>query len=82
MLKRAGLFFCDMAIIAGSAMLAQLLRDNFETTPDQALAFLPYVQVSTAVGGGCILAFGLHRRVWRLSALGDYLRVVAVLTGS
>lgn len=69
---------CDLIAIAMSAVLALLLRDNFETTREQIVVFLPYVVTTTCVGAACLLALGLHRGVWRLSVMGDYLRVVAL----
>lgn len=78
MLKRVSLFACDLLVIAASAVLALLLRDNFETAPEQLVSFIPYAMTTTFVGGACLLALGLHRGVWRLSVMSDYLRVVAV----
>lgn len=78
------LFACDLASVAFAALLALLLRDNFETAPEQIWAFLPYIATTVAVAAVALVIMGLNRGVWRLSVMSDYLRIVgaAILTVS
>ncbi|RTL71312.1 MAG: hypothetical protein EKK41_10735 [Hyphomicrobiales bacterium] len=78
------LFACDLASVALAALLALLLRDNFETAPEQIWAFLPYIATTVAVAAVAFVIMGLNRGVWRLSVMSDYLRIVgaAILTVS
>lgn len=78
MLKRFALFICDLVAIALAAIGAHLVRENFESSVEDILALLPYVITTLLIGASSLVLFGLHRGVWRLSALSDYLRVCAV----
>lgn len=75
MLKRTLLFCCDLAVIGGATLFAALLRDDFVFSREAILALLPYLVISLLVGGALLVTFGFHRRIWRLSALRDYLRI-------
>lgn len=59
--------------------MALLLRDNFETSPEQLIAFLPYLGTTIVVAGVVFLILGTSRNVWRLSVMRDYLRIVAAV---
>jgi FlaA1/EpsC-like NDP-sugar epimerase len=71
----------DMSIIALATLVAQLLRDNFETRVEQLAALAPYLTVTMVGGVLAVWSLGLNRSIWRLSAMADYLRATgAALT--
>lgn len=78
MLKRIALFICDLVAIGLAAVGAFLVRENFEATVGDVVAFLPYVVTTVLIGASSLVLFRLHRGVWRLSTLSDYLRICAV----
>lgn len=75
MLKRAALFVCDLAVIGLAAVLAFVLRENLAVSQDELKAFLPYAGTSMLIGSALLLVFRTHRGVWRMSALGEYMRL-------
>jgi FlaA1/EpsC-like NDP-sugar epimerase len=72
--------------IALATFGAQLLRDYFETRPDQFLALLPYLGATVAIALPVVTVLGLNKSIWRLSSMADYLcaaiATVAILTGT
>lgn len=64
----------DLGLIGLATLCAQFLRDNFDTSPDQVLALLPYVGLTGCVAIPVLTATGLNRSIWCLSAMADYLR--------
>lgn len=84
MLKRIGLFACELVSVVFATTLALLLRDNFETSNDQLVAFIPYLTTTVVIAAAALTIMGLNRSVWRLSVMSDYLRIVggAILTVS
>lgn len=77
-LKRIALFICDLLAIGLAAVSAYLVRENFEASFDDIISFLPYVITTLLIGASSLVLFRLHRGVWRLSSLSDYLRICAV----
>jgi FlaA1/EpsC-like NDP-sugar epimerase len=77
MRHRSLLFALDLCVVALASLCAQLLRDNFETRPDQVLALLPYLGLTLLVAAPVLTLFGLNRGIWRFSAMPDYLWAVA-----
>lgn len=78
MLKRIALFICDLVAIGLAAVSAFLVRENFEASLEDLIAFLPYVLTTLLIGASSLAFFRLHRGVWRLSSLSDYLRICAL----
>lgn len=76
-LKRIALFFCDLIAIGLAAVGAFLVRENFEISVDDIVTLAPYVATTVFIGGASLVIFRLHRGFWRLSSLGDYLRICA-----
>jgi lipopolysaccharide/colanic/teichoic acid biosynthesis glycosyltransferase len=76
----------DLCLIALATFGAQLLRDNFETRPDQFLALLPYLGATMAIALPIVTVLGLNKSIWRLSSMADYLRAsiatLAIVTGA
>ena len=75
MLKRIALFICDLIAIGSAAVCAFLIRENFETSFEELMAFAPYVATTVLTGAASLIVSRLHRGVWRLSTLSDYLRI-------
>jgi len=65
----------DVGLVAVAAVLALVLRDNLELAPARLAALWPYAALSCAVALVVFPALGLHRTIWRLSAMADYNRV-------
>jgi lipopolysaccharide/colanic/teichoic acid biosynthesis glycosyltransferase len=77
-LKRIALFICDLLVIGFAALGAYLVRENFEASVEDILALLPYIVTTLLIGASSLSLFRLHRGMWRLSSLSDYLRICAV----
>jgi lipopolysaccharide/colanic/teichoic acid biosynthesis glycosyltransferase len=86
MRHRIFLTVVDLCLIALATFGAQLLRDNFETRPEQFLALLPYLGATLAIAVPIVTVFGLNKSIWRLSSMADYLRAaiatLAIVTGA
>src|SRR5262245_52659225 len=63
----------DLCLIGLATLFAQLLRDSFETRPEQLLALLPYLGVTLAVAIPSLAVFKLDHSIWRFSGMADYL---------
>jgi lipopolysaccharide/colanic/teichoic acid biosynthesis glycosyltransferase len=63
----------DLSLIGLATLFAQLLRDSFDTRPEQILALLPYLGLSLASAIPVLGAFRLNQSIWRLSGMADYL---------
>lgn len=72
------LLSCDLAVIGGAALFALLLRENFAVSFDELALFMPYAASSMLTGGALLLIFRMHRGIWWLSGLSDYLRLCSI----
>jgi hypothetical protein len=63
----------DLCLIGLATVCAQLLRDSFETRPEQAIALLPYLGVTLAAAIPSLAVFKLNQGIWRFSGMADYL---------
>jgi lipopolysaccharide/colanic/teichoic acid biosynthesis glycosyltransferase len=72
----------DLFLIGLATLSAQLLRDSFETRPEQIAALLPYLGLTLAAAIPALALFRLNQSIWRLSAMPDYLNVLgaAIIT--
>lgn len=72
----------DLCLIGLATLCAQLLRDSFETRPQQIVALLPYIGLTLAAAIPGSALFRLNQSIWRLSGMPDYLNVLgaAILT--
>jgi lipopolysaccharide/colanic/teichoic acid biosynthesis glycosyltransferase len=70
----------DVIGVAFATLGALYLRDNLEYDADRFRALLPYLAISVAVSIPVLVAFGMHRAIWRLSALQDHLRSVGAIS--
>ena len=66
-------------VVAIATLGALFLRDNLEFDPDRFKALLPYLSISVAVSIPVLVAFGMHRAIWRLSSLQDYLKSIGAI---
>jgi len=73
MRHRLVLSIVDLCVIGLATLCAQLLRDSFETRPEQVVALLPYLGVTLAASIPSLAAFRLNQSIWRLSGMADYL---------
>jgi lipopolysaccharide/colanic/teichoic acid biosynthesis glycosyltransferase len=73
MRHRLVLSIVDLCLIGLATVCAQLLRDSFETRPEQLLALLPYVGLTLAAAIPSLALFKLNQSIWRFSGMTDYL---------
>jgi lipopolysaccharide/colanic/teichoic acid biosynthesis glycosyltransferase len=73
MRHRLVLSVVDLCLVGLTTLVAQLLRDSFETRPEQILALLPYLGVTLAVAIPSLAVFKLNQSIWRFSGMVDYL---------
>ena len=73
MRHRLVLSVVDLCLIGLATLFAQLLRDSFETRPEQLLALLPYLGVTLAAAIPSLAVFKLNQSIWRFSGMADYL---------
>src|SRR5262245_8439629 len=66
----------DLCLIALATLCAQLLRDSFETRPEQAMTLLPYLGLTLVAAIPSLAVFKLNQSIWRLSGMADYLRIL------
>jgi lipopolysaccharide/colanic/teichoic acid biosynthesis glycosyltransferase len=77
MRRSLGLLFCDLCLIALATLAAFLLRENFELPIDRLAVLLPHFVLTLIVAVPVLLSFSVHRSIWRLSVLVDYMRLAA-----
>lgn len=73
------LLLVDLILVAISTVLAFVLRDNLETSPERLIQILPYVSVTVLAAVPVLLVAGLNRTLWRFSYLVDYLRIAVAI---
>jgi lipopolysaccharide/colanic/teichoic acid biosynthesis glycosyltransferase len=73
MRHRLVLSIVDLCVIGLATICAQLLRDSFETRPEQLLALLPYLGLTLAAAIPSLALFKLNQSIWRFSGMADYL---------
>ena len=71
------LLVIDLTLLVMASVGALLLRNNLVLHPQQLEELFPYLSITLAVAVPVLLAFGLNRSIWRLSAMEDYIRVMA-----
>lgn len=76
MRHRLVLSVVDLCLIGVATLCAQLLRDSFETRPEQLAALLPYLGLTLAAAIPSLAVFRLNQSIWRLSGMADYLSVL------
>ncbi len=77
-MRRRLLLLADLGLVALATVAALVLRDNLAPSSERLRDFLPYLCETLLVAAPILMALGLDRSVWRLSAMSDYLRIVAV----
>ena len=75
--RSLGLLLCDLSLIALASLAAFFLRENFELSMDRLVVLLPHFLLTLAIAVPVLLAFSVHRSIWRLSVLVDYMRIAA-----
>lgn len=73
MRHRLVLSVVDLCLIGLATVCAQLLRDSFETRPEQLLTLLPYLGLTLAAAIPSLALFKLNQSIWRFSGMADYL---------
>jgi FlaA1/EpsC-like NDP-sugar epimerase len=81
-MHRLTLLVVDLVLLSLATAAALLLRDNLEVSPTRFRDLLPYLTITLAVGAGVLSVMGLNRAVWRLSAMPDYLRIMAAMVST
>jgi len=76
MRHRLVLSVVDLGLIGLATLCAQLLRDSFETRPEQVVALLPYLGLTLAAAIPSLAVFKLNHGIWRFSGMADYLSVL------
>jgi lipopolysaccharide/colanic/teichoic acid biosynthesis glycosyltransferase len=76
MRHRLVLSIVDLCLIGLATLSAQLLRDSFETRPEQIAGLLPYLGLTLAAAVPSLALFRLNQSIWRLSAMPDYLNAL------
>jgi lipopolysaccharide/colanic/teichoic acid biosynthesis glycosyltransferase len=66
----------DLALTLCALILALALRENMELPPAKVYAALSYYVTALVVAGPIFMICGLHKTIWRLSALPDYLQIL------
>src|SRR3972149_2695939 len=78
-MRRYLLLSIDLCLIAVATILAQVLRDNFDLSVERFESLAPYAALTIAAGVPVWIGLGLDRGIWRFSAMGDYLRILAAV---
>jgi FlaA1/EpsC-like NDP-sugar epimerase len=80
-ISRSGVIFAhDLAAALASLMLAFLLRDGGQLIWADARFLGKAAPLFLALAGASFLAFGLHRRIWGCTSIGDLAAVVKAST--
>lgn len=76
------LLLADMVLIVIATLAALDLRENLDLSYARVVLLAPYLAATLLVAIPVWLAFGIPRSIWRLTSLGDYVRVAvaALLT--
>ena len=76
-------FIHDLLVIPLAWLTAYWLRYNLSHIPDEFLTqAVWFLIVIVPIQGGTLLAFGVHRGVWRFTSLPDLTRVLkAIVVG-
>jgi lipopolysaccharide/colanic/teichoic acid biosynthesis glycosyltransferase len=75
--RRQLLLLIDLVLIAVATVLALILRDNLEVSSERLLGLVPYLGLTLIIAAIVLSGAGINRSIWRLSAMSDYLRLVA-----
>ena len=67
----------DVICIVLASVAAVILRDSFEFSSARLVALAPYFICTTFASVLVLAVSGVNRSIWRLSAMPDYLRIVA-----
>ena len=78
-MHRLKLLLLDCALVALASVFALLLRDNFEPSAARFAAFIPLLGLTLVATVVIFPAIGISRTIWRLTALNDYLRLLAAI---
>jgi lipopolysaccharide/colanic/teichoic acid biosynthesis glycosyltransferase len=70
----------EVGLVAAATMLALLLRDNFEASPEHVSALTPYLLFSAGVSAAAFLTTGSHRSLWRHASVGDSVAIAGAAT--
>jgi lipopolysaccharide/colanic/teichoic acid biosynthesis glycosyltransferase len=81
-LRRQWLAVIDLILVVLATVFALILRDNLEISVDRIRGLIPYIGLTMAVAVPVSAISGLHRSIWRLSFLSDYLRVFAAVVAT
>jgi lipopolysaccharide/colanic/teichoic acid biosynthesis glycosyltransferase len=74
------LMLIDVVAVLLATAAAVMLRDNFDTSAERAAILMPYFAFTAAAALAVIPLSGIHRTIWRFSAMPDYLRAIVAVT--
>ncbi len=74
-MRRYDLLILDVFLMCFATLLAFVLRENFEVSPDRLSQAAIYILATAVASVIVFFAVGTNRTVWRFMTLVDYLRV-------
>ncbi len=66
----------DIGLVALATIAALALREDFELHPAEFGALLPYLGLTVVAAAIIFASLDVHRAIWRLTAMADYLKVM------
>ena len=72
----------DILLIAVATLVARAIGLNFDLVWDRFVDIGNYIWITAVSAFVIAVAVGLDRPIWRLSALGDYIKVVQTVIGT
>lgn len=79
-MRRLAVFCVDLTLIVTSTICAIILRDNLDVSFDHIVSAIPYLSFTLTFAILILPLLQLPQRMWRFSAMGDYLRLIAAST--
>jgi len=75
-MRRLTALVLDIILIALATLCADFIRNDFQVSLARFVALGPYLALSIGAAACVLPLAGLHRSVWRYSALSDYVRIL------
>ncbi len=76
-MRRTYLLLVDLAIVAITAVLAVVLRDNLELKTQSFDNLIPYISLNISVAVPIIISHRLNSSIWRYSGLADLVPILS-----
>lgn len=78
-MHRVILLSIDLSLIALSTLLAAILSNNFNASPDLLRQIFPYFLLTMAPAAPALLASASHRSLWRFTSFADCTRLATAI---